>query len=72
MSGYPDHVWKQLKNISADKLVQALEKDGFIFEDRSGAVRGYYNPTNRKRVTVHYHPGKTYGSNLLKKMIFSR
>jgi predicted RNA binding protein YcfA (HicA-like mRNA interferase family) len=41
MSGYPDHVWKQLKNISADELVQALEKDGFIFEGRRSSVLGY-------------------------------
>lgn len=66
---YPDHVWKQLKNISADELVQVLEKDGFIFEGRRSSVLGYYNPTSRKRVTIHYHPGKTYGPNLLKRMI---
>ncbi len=53
MNGYPSHVWEQLKNITADELVRALLKDGFISEGRRGGTLGYYNPTSRKRVTIH-------------------
>lgn len=69
MSGYPSHVWEQLKNITADELTRALLNDGFRSEGRRGGTLSYYNPANRRRVTIHYHPGKTFGPKLLKKLI---
>ncbi len=62
------HVWNQLKNLTADELCAALEKDGWAWETTRGASRTYrhYDGT---RVTIHYHPTKTYGPNLLKSLL---
>ncbi len=63
------NVWDQIKGVSCDNLIKAIEKDGFEMEDKSGAVRGYYNPIDKRRITIHYHPGKTFGPKLLKNLI---
>ena len=68
-------VWSQLKAITADDLIRALEKDGWIGEDRRGATLGFVkdvgNGGGRQRVVIHYHPGKSYGPRLLKALIDS-
>jgi len=61
------HIWDQLKNITADDLIKALEKDGAIWVDSHGSVRVYKLMSGLK-ITVHYHPHKTFGSNLLKNL----
>ncbi len=67
--------WAQLKSVTADDLIRALERDGWIDEDRRGATLGYVknttNGTGRKRIVIHYHPRKTFGANLLKALINS-
>jgi len=68
---YSKEVWEQLKNISADNLINALKKDNWISDSKSGAVLAYFNPTNHKRVTIHYHPRKTYGEKTLKLILGS-
>ena len=69
---FPQHVWQQLKNTTADDLVAALKRDGFLRESqKSGAVLGFYRSLPAKRITIHYHPGKTYGAKLLTAMINS-
>jgi hypothetical protein len=30
----PPHVWKQLKNLTADALIRALEKDGWVPDEK--------------------------------------
>jgi predicted RNA binding protein YcfA (HicA-like mRNA interferase family) len=71
MSAYPPNVWSQLKNLSADDLISALKKDGWNFDPASrGAIHGYIktaSPTHR--ITIHYHPQKTYGPGLLKALL---
>ena len=67
MSAYAPHVWDQLRNKSCDELVAALKKDGWDEDGKSGAVHGYKK--GAKRVTIHYHPGKTYGAKLLKALL---
>ena len=69
-------VWNQLKAIliTADELIRALEKDGWVDEDRRGATRGFVKNIHgggRQRVVIHYHPGKTYGQKLLKALLDS-
>ena len=68
-------VWNQLKAITADDLIRALDKDGWIGEDRRGATLGFVkdvgNGGGRQRVVIHYHPGKSYGPRLLKALIDS-
>ena len=65
---FPSHVWKQIKNLSADDMVAALERDGWICDTKRGAERVYREPGGR-RVSIHYHPGKTYGPKLLKALL---
>lgn len=62
-------VWSQLKNITADDLISALKKSGWELEpDCKGAIQVYRNSSG-DRVSVHYHPKKTYGPKLLKGLI---
>ncbi len=61
-------VWNQLKNISCDELIKALLRDDWFLYKSSGAVRTYKNPNGRK-VTIHYHPQKNYGANLLRDLL---
>ncbi len=65
---FSKNVWNQLKNTTADELIKALKKDGFEYDETSGAVQVYRHPDGR-RVTIHYHPKKTYGAGLLKQLI---
>ena len=61
-------VWAQLKNKSADDLISALIKDGWVLDETGGAERLYRHPDGR-RVSIHYHPKKTYGPHLLKALL---
>jgi predicted RNA binding protein YcfA (HicA-like mRNA interferase family) len=67
---FAPNVWSQLKNLTADDIVDALRKDGWELEPKTGAtlafVKGQYP---RRRVVIHYHPRKTYGPALLKGLI---
>jgi len=66
---YPSNVWKQIKGISVEKLISALEKDGWIRDTGCKKSYAYYKPKTRDRVTIHYHPGKTYRPGMLKKLL---
>ncbi|OGO17580.1 MAG: hypothetical protein A2Z15_08545 [Chloroflexi bacterium RBG_16_50_11] len=65
---FSKQAWDQLKNKTADDLISALKKDGAIFDTSNGAAR-VYRFTDGRRVTIHYHPHKTYGPNLLKALM---
>ena len=65
---FPSHVWSQLKGISADDLIRALEKDSWEHDGGSGSIRIYRHPSG-KRVSVHYHPQKTFGPKLLQDLL---
>ena len=60
--------WDQLKNITADKIIKALEKDNWQNDVPSGAEMIYRKPDGR-RVSIHYHPQKIYGPKLLKSLL---
>jgi len=62
------HVWQQLKSITCEKLIAALKKDGWEQDTSRGAILVFISQRG-KRVTIHYHPGKTYGEKLLKGLI---
>ena len=62
---YSQQVWNQIKNISSDEIINALVKDGWKADTKGSAIFIYLHPDGR-RVSVHYHPGKTYGAGLLK------
>ena len=65
---YPKNVWQQLKSITADELTRALEKDGWVRDIGIGAELVYRHKDGR-RVSIHYHPRKTYHSGLLKGLL---
>ena len=56
---YPKYIKDQLKGKTKDAFIRALLKDGFIFDDSSGAIRVYRHKDGR-RVTIHYHPHQTF------------
>ena len=60
-------VLPQLRSVTADDLIRALERDGWDEEDRRGAPRRFIKDGNR--VVIHYHPRKTYGSKFMKGLI---
>ena len=62
------NVWNQIKNLRADDLIGALEKDGWVWDITTGAEQIYRHPDGR-RVSVHYQPGKTYRPKLLKSLL---
>lgn len=67
--GFSKQVWDQLKNITADGLITALLKDGFVLDVPIRTERIYRHPCGRK-VSIHYHEGsKCYGPGLLKSLI---
>ena len=65
---FSKQVWDQLRNKSPKDLMSALEKDGAVLDTTRGAVQ-VYRYSNGERVTIHFHPGKTYGPKLLKALI---
>jgi predicted RNA binding protein YcfA (HicA-like mRNA interferase family) len=69
---FSKHVWDQLRATTADKLIGALERDGFTKDPASKDATIAYikaSSSNKKRVVIHYHPRKTYGPGLLKGLI---
>jgi predicted RNA binding protein YcfA (HicA-like mRNA interferase family) len=61
-------IWDQLKNKTADELISALERDGWILEGGKGnSVRVYIKELNL--VAIHYHPHKNYGAKMLSDLI---
>lgn len=61
------HIWNQLKNLSADELIGALLKDQWEEHTSCGSQHVYLK--DGRRVSVHYHPGKTFGPGLLKGLL---
>ena len=65
---YPHNVWDQLKAITADELMRALRKDGWVQEVGIGAELPFRNDDGRIAI-IHYHPTKTYGPKTLKGLL---
>lgn len=69
---FSKNTWNQLKNLTANDLIKALGKDGWIKEETKGAVQAFRKEKDGEtinRITVHYHPKKTYGAKLLKGLL---
>ena len=65
---FSKQVWDQLKGKTCEDLMAALERDGFLREQKRGATQGYRHPDGR-RVVIHYHPNEGYKPKLLKALI---
>jgi len=69
---FSPNVWNQLKNTTADELIKALLRDGWVKDPASNDATIAYlkkTPAGNKRIVIHYHPKKTYGPKLLKALI---
>jgi len=66
---FPPYIWNQLKNKSADDLISALKKDRWDLDEKRGAQQVWRHPDRGRRVSIHYHPRKTYGPKLLKGLL---
>jgi predicted RNA binding protein YcfA (HicA-like mRNA interferase family) len=62
---YPQGVWNQLKGLTADDLMRALKRDGWSCDMDGGSMRIFLSADKKRRVSVHYHPHKTYGQKML-------
>jgi predicted RNA binding protein YcfA (HicA-like mRNA interferase family) len=67
----PQHVWKQIKNLTKDDLIAALLRDGWKKDpaSRNATISYIKEGTPNKRVVIHYHPGQTCGPGLLKALL---
>lgn len=65
---FSKQVWNQLKAKTCDDLIAALQRDGWAHEGTRGAVQGYRHEDGR-RVTIHYHPDRSYTPKLLKGLL---
>ena len=65
---FPVHIWNQLKNKTSRDFIRALEKDGWERDVTSGAEQIYRHQDGR-RVSIHFHPKRTYTPKLLKALI---
>jgi predicted RNA binding protein YcfA (HicA-like mRNA interferase family) len=65
---FSKEVWDQLKNKCSQDLISALQRDGAMQDMCRGAVQVFRYP-NGKRVTIHYHPKKTYGRKVLRTLL---
>lgn len=66
---FPKNTWNQLKNLTVEQIISALEKDGWE-KCKSPTARIPYRKVfadtgDVKRVEIHFHPKKTYGPKLL-------
>lgn len=65
---FAPHVWDQLRNLTADELCKALTRDNWSCETYGGSMR-IYRKADGRRVSIHYHAGKTYGAKMLKALL---
>ncbi len=65
---YSSNAWGQLKNKTCDEIIAALTKDGWTRDSSMGSQQ-IFRKGPGKRVSIHFHPKKTYGAALLKGLL---
>ena len=62
----------QIKNVTKQKFIKALERDGFMHDQTSkqGAILVYRHEDGR-RVNVHWHARQGFGRGRLQKMLMA-
>ena len=65
---FPSNIWNQLKNKTSRDFIRALEKDKWERDVTSGAEQIYRHPDGR-RISIHFHPNRTYKPKLLQALI---
>ena len=61
--------YSKLRSLTAREVINALIKDGFIFERQSGAHCQYYNEDGRRVTVTYHHSSDTFPPRTLKSMI---
>jgi len=54
--GFSKPIRDQLKNLTAENLINALLKDGWESENKRGAIQRFYHPNrdnDNNRITIH-------------------
>jgi predicted RNA binding protein YcfA (HicA-like mRNA interferase family) len=59
----------RLKALTARRIVNALVRDGFVFDRQTGGHRHYFRPDGRRVTVTFHHPGQTFAPKTLKAMI---
>jgi len=59
----------EIKNVTAGKLVNALERDGFKRTIRKGGHRVYRHPDGRRVTVSFHHSGATFRPKTLSAML---
>lgn len=67
--GFASNVWSQLKGLSADDIIRALGRAKWTCDMDGGSMRIYLSPDQSRRVSIHYHPKKTFGPKLLQGLL---
>lgn len=62
-------VWNQVKGLCADDIIRALKKAKWSCDMDGGSMRIYISPDGTRRVSIHYHPKKTYGPKMLQGLL---
>ena len=52
------HIWNQIKNITCEDLMKALEQDGWEEDLTRGATKAFIHRSKEKRIVIHCHPKK--------------
>lgn len=66
---FPSQIWNQLKNLTASEIMNALSRDGWSCDMNGGSMRIFLSSDGKHRVSVHYHPQKTYGPKMLQGLL---
>ncbi|MCL4377607.1 MAG: hypothetical protein M1409_04380 [Actinobacteria bacterium] len=62
-------IWEQIKSIDKNKLIKALERDGWLLDIEHKKFRTYRKGI--KKVTIHYHNTNFKNPKLLKMLLES-
>ena len=61
--------WRRLRNLTAREIIDALNRDGFVFYNQRGSHQRYRHADGR-RVTVTFHrAGDTFPIGTLRSMV---
>ena len=72
MSSFSPNAWRQIRAITIQKLGDALRRDGWEMAQGKGARQTWQKRDDHNvlmQVTLHVHPKKTMGANLLKSLL---
>jgi len=61
--------YSRLRSLTARKLIDALRRDGFDLDRKSGSHRQYLHPDGRRVTVSFHHSGETFRPKILKTMI---